>query len=163
MKNRKIEKLSNCKINIGEIVRMKNGGNAMNTHQVTVNGKNVELSPFLKEIGIQTVQIEEGQVMTELPVTPSIQNALGFVHGGVYATMLDQILTLCCYTISKCFVVTIDLNIHYVANIQEGKLVATAKIFQQGKQIMMGQGEIRDEKGNLLAVGTGSFKIIRNP
>ena len=135
----------------------------MNTPRVIVNGKNIELSPFPKGMGIQIVQHEEGQVMTELPVTPSIQNALGFVHGGVYATMLDQVLTLCCYSVSKCFVVTIDLNIHYVANIQEGKLVATAKILQQGYRIMMGQGEVRDEKGNLLAIGTGSFKVIRNP
>ena len=135
----------------------------MNAPRVIVNGKNIELSPFPKKMGIQIVQHEEGQVMTELPVTPSIQNALGFVHGGVYATMLDQILTLFCYSVSKCFVVTIDLNIHYVANIQEGKLVATAKILQQGYRIMMGQGEVRDEKGNLLAIGTGSFKVIRNP
>jgi uncharacterized protein (TIGR00369 family) len=135
----------------------------MDTFKVTVNGENVELSPFLRGFGIQTVQVEEGQVITELPVTTSIHNAKGFVHGGVYATMLDHILSLCCYSVVKCVVVTINLNIQYTANIQEGKLVATAKVIQQGHRIMMGEGEIRDENGNLLAKAMGSFKIIRNP
>jgi uncharacterized protein (TIGR00369 family) len=122
-----------------------------------------ESNPFIRILGIKTVEFEEGRVITELSMTPDIRNARGFVHGGVYATMLDHIIGKTGYSLVNCPVSTIDLNTHFIKNITEGKLIATATILHQGYKIFMGEGEVRDEYGNLLAKGIGSFKIIRNP
>ena len=101
-------------------------------------------------------------MVIELPVAPNLINRQEVVHGGVLATMLDNIIALTIRSILDLPVSTISLNINYLANISEGKLVATAKVLQQGYRIVSGEGEITDETGKLLAKGSATFKIMRN-
>jgi len=122
----------------------------------------IEKNPFLNSLGVQLVKFEEGKVVIELPVAPNLINRQEVVHGGVLATMLDNIIALTIRSILDLPVSTISLNINYLANISEGKLVATAKVLQQGYRIVSGEGEITDETGKLLAKGSATFKIMRN-
>ncbi|MFA1710126.1 PaaI family thioesterase [Peribacillus frigoritolerans] len=122
----------------------------------------IEENPFLNSLGVQLVKFEMGKVVIELPVAPNLINRQEVVHGGVLATMLDNIIALTIRSILDFPVSTISLNINYLANIGEGKLVATAKILQQGYRIVSGEGEITDETGKLLAKGSATFKIMRN-
>lgn len=120
-----------------------------------------EESPFFKLLGFKLVEFEEGQVTIELPVDDHLLNANKTVHGGVYASLLDNIIGATIRSIVKVPLATINLNIHYIASIANGVMVAKATILQQGYRMVTGEAEIRDGQGQLLAKGTATFKVLR--
>lgn len=120
-----------------------------------------ENSPYVNHLGFDIVHFEEGHVVLELPVGRHLININDTVHGGVYASMLDNILGMTFRSIVKDPLITVNLTIHYLESAREGKLVATAKVLKQGYKMITGEGEILDEQGRLLAKGTGIFKVLR--
>ncbi|MBS4192376.1 PaaI family thioesterase [Bacillus sp. FJAT-49705] len=120
-----------------------------------------ENSPFVAFLGFRFVHFEEGKVILELPIDNRLINVNKTVHGGAYAAMLDNILSMTIRSVVKDPVTTINLNIHYLDSISEGKMIATAKILKQGYKTLIGEGEITDGNGKLLAKGTGTFKVTR--
>lgn len=120
-----------------------------------------ENGSFVSHLGFQIALFEEGNVILELPIGNHLLNVNNTVHGGVYATMLDNILGMTFRSIVKYPVLTMNLNIHYIDSIHEGKMVATAKLLKQGYKTLVGEGGITDGNGKLLAKGIGTFKITR--
>jgi uncharacterized protein (TIGR00369 family) len=121
-----------------------------------------ERSPFNQHVGLEMAYIEDGKLTVELAVDPKVTNVNGTVHGGVYATMLDVVFGMTIRSLAKCPLTTVNLNIHYLAPSQDGRLIATAKILQQGYRLWTAEGEITDQQGKLLAKGMGTFKIMRS-
>jgi uncharacterized protein (TIGR00369 family) len=45
--------------------------------------------PIVQTLGIRLVAVSDGEASTEMPVTPSLWNAMGTLHGGVFADLAD--------------------------------------------------------------------------
>lgn len=88
-------------------------------------------------------------------------NSRGEVHGGSIATLLDCTLAAAAraHDPAAYGVATIDLTLHYVAA-GRGDLIATARCERRGRSISFVRGEVRAEDGTLVAMATGSFKLI---
>ena len=121
-----------------------------------------ETSPFFRYIGAKIVWLEKGAVEMEIPINENLLNSQGTVHGGIYATLIDNIISIKMRSISRLPVVTVNLNVQYMAPAMKGKLIGKAQVTQKGHRLMMGEGSVFDEAGNLLAKGTATFKIVRD-
>lgn len=126
-----------------------------------------ELEKIIKQynynnhIGIQVKQIEKGNVIVEMPITPALLNSNKNVHGGVIAGLLDAVCGMTIRTLIEHRVVTVNLNISYLAPVRENeKLEAFAKILNQGYKLITAEAEARDSFGNIVAKAIGTFKII---
>ncbi|WP_226657840.1 PaaI family thioesterase [Pseudalkalibacillus hwajinpoensis] len=119
-----------------------------------------ETSPFFNLLGFELSSITEDEVILELPVETKLLNTHGSLHGGVYATMIDNIISLKMRSLIGNPVITINLTINYVAPITSGKIIAKAFVYGEGKRTKMGEGVVMDENGKLLAKGSGTFKVI---
>ena len=88
-------------------------------------------------------------------------NSRGEVHGGSIATLLDCTLAAAAraHDPAAYGVATIDLTLHYIAA-GTGDLIATARCERRGRSISFVRGEVRAEDGTLVAMATGSFKLI---
>lgn len=88
-------------------------------------------------------------------------NSRGDVHGGSIATLLDCTLAAAVRSHAPAAygVATIDLTLHFVAA-AGGDLVATAHCERRGRSISFARGEVRAEDGTLVALATGSFKLV---
>ncbi|UCU99422.1 PaaI family thioesterase [Acidovorax radicis] len=88
-------------------------------------------------------------------------NSRGEVHGGSIATLLDCTLAAAAraHDPAAYGVATIDLTLHYVAA-GTGDLIATARCERRGRSISFVRGEVRAEDGTLVALATGSFKLM---
>ena len=88
-------------------------------------------------------------------------NSRGEVHGGSIATLLDCTLAAAAraHDPAAYGVATIDLTLHYVAA-GTGDLIATARCERRGRSISFVRGEVRAEDGTLVAMATGSYKLI---
>ncbi|MGE7765462.1 PaaI family thioesterase [Peribacillus sp. NPDC096540] len=121
-----------------------------------------ESSSFFSHIGFEIVRFEEGNVLLKLNIEDHLLNVNGTLHGGIHATMLDTILGMVTRSVTKSKVVTTSLTVHYLSSMSSGELFAEAKVLQQGYKIAFTEGEIKDSKGNIIAKGTGVFKLIRD-
>ena len=48
----------------------------------------------------------------------------------------------------------------YIRPAKAGKLTATAKLIRKGKTMIHGDCSVKDEKGDLIVHGTGSFMVL---
>lgn len=117
-------------------------------------------APWYRLLGME---IELGETISiVLQVQEKHLQALGIAHGGVIASLLDSAIGL---NINKELVgkkkvaVTSQLNVHYLKPVLPGKIRATAKPLYIGSKVAVGFGELKDEKGEVLAVATATFYI----
>jgi len=106
--------------------------------------------------------LTEDSCTISIPITPAIHNPLNMPHGGILAVILDTAMgTLATYSVAEEFaVVTTNLSINYIAAAKEGNLHASAKFSHKGRRTMVIEGEIMDDHGKKIAIGTGSFFVI---
>jgi acyl-CoA thioesterase len=58
---------------------------------------------------------------------------------------------------------TVEMKLNYLRPVNKGILKGQGRVIQAGRRILVGQGEIRDEEDNLVAIGTATFVIIDKP
>ena len=56
---------------------------------------------------------------------------------------------------------TIELKINFLAPAERGELTATAKIISPGRRVVVGEMEVKDQEGKLIAQGLGTYLIIQ--
>ena len=105
-----------------------------------------------------------GDAACWLTLGPGHLNRNGLMHGGIMAILLD---VACGYAASLLFdagtiapVLTVSLNMHYVAPVAEGRVTATGVVSGGGRKICYANGELRDDDGTLIASAAGVFKRI---
>ena len=111
-----------------------------------------------EHIGGDTARIRMGQ-------QPGMSNSRGEAHGGAIATLLDCALSAAAraHDPASFGVATIDLTLHFVTA-GKGDLIATAHCERRGRSISFARGEVRSEDGTLVALATGTFKLMaRSP
>jgi uncharacterized protein (TIGR00369 family) len=88
------------------------------------------------------------------------QGASGFIHGGIIATLLDEVMSKVS-RFSNVRAVTAELTVEYLlpVRVDEEVRVEGFAVRREGRQLYH-EGEIRDAVGNLLARGRGRFVII---
>lgn len=107
-----------------------------------------------EHIGGDTARIRMG-------FQPDLANSRGEAHGGAIATLLDCALASAAraHDPAAFGVATIDLTLHFVAA-GKGDLVATGHCERRGRSVSFARGEVRAEDGTLVALATGTFKLI---
>ncbi|MDH0364943.1 PaaI family thioesterase [Comamonas aquatica] len=121
--------------------------------------------PMSRVMAFKGERIGDDMAQIRMAFQEEQANSRGEVHGGSIATLLDCVLASSCraHDPEAYGVATIDLSLHYVSA-GTGDLIATARCERRGRSISFARGEVRTENGTLVALATGSFKLIaRNP
>ncbi|RUS47774.1 PaaI family thioesterase [Cohnella sp. AR92] len=118
-------------------------------------------STFWGLLGCEFERLEEKSVVVSLQIEPRHLNLMGIVHGGVHASLMDSVMGLAVMRDNpRESSVTTNLNLHYVASAREGRITVRAEIVQRTRKSVHTIAHVHDEKGELLAFGTGSFRIV---
>jgi uncharacterized protein (TIGR00369 family) len=88
------------------------------------------------------------------------QGGAGFIHGGIIATVLDEVLGKVC-RFRGVHAVTAELTIEYLkpVPVDADLIVKGHEVAMSGRNLFM-VGEIRDVSGKVLARGKGRFVIV---
>ncbi|MBC7140296.1 MAG: PaaI family thioesterase [Defluviimonas sp.] len=132
------------------------------------DGKPEIPAPFNAMLGVRFVSWSEGKAELQLPIRRDHLNGAFAVHGGVYATMLDNAVTFCAAFAGedrpghRCL--TLSLTTSFVGPAAEGDvLTAHAWIAGGGRKLVFVQGEIVNQKGHRLAHGDAVIKRLLAP
>ncbi|MBC7230975.1 MAG: PaaI family thioesterase [Actinobacteria bacterium] len=120
-------------------------------------------SPFYRHLGMEVVEAGEGRARLRLPVKDELKNLYGILHGGVIAALLDSSCSIAVGTLLEPdeAAVTLDQRINYISNVKEGVLYGEGRALHKGRFTGVGQAEVRDEEGNLVAAGMTTTFVIR--
>ena len=56
---------------------------------------------------------------------------------------------------------TVEIKLNYLRPVNKGTIWAQSKIIQKGRRIIVGQCEIKDDAGNMVAFGNATFIIMQ--
>lgn len=124
----------------------------------------LETCNYWKHVGMTTVPDVDGKIQVVMKVTDNLKQFYGNVHGGVIAGLLDTCIAVAVnqQLDSEQGASTVEMKLNYLRPVHEGTLWAEGKVIQKGRKIVVGQGEIKDDAGNMVAFGTATFMIIQH-
>ncbi len=121
-----------------------------------------KVAPIARYFGMRLSYYDEGQAIVDLPYNPNLDHALGGVHGGVYATMLDTAgwFTAAAAHDRSCWMATAEMSVHFLAPAQRCTLRAVGRLLKQGKRQNVAEMHLYDGEGHLVGHATGTFIIL---
>lgn len=119
--------------------------------------------PFLEHIGAELTDYSEGHASVELHTKEYHKQHLGFIHGGVISTLMDNTGWYAAMsTLAKGQTsVTVEIKINYLKPASGKKLICNAEVKRRGRSIAFVTIEMLDED-KLVAYATGSYAIIED-
>ncbi|MFQ5880953.1 MAG: PaaI family thioesterase [Candidatus Methylomirabilales bacterium] len=120
-----------------------------------------KLPHFRDLIGEQVAQGESGQTEVQISVKPFLLNRSRVVHGGVVCTLMDEAIGWAVHASlgEGGQAVTAELKINFLAPATSGTVIGRGQVIRQGKHLVIGEGDILDQQGKLLARGLGTWMI----
>ncbi|MEJ8824111.1 PaaI family thioesterase [Variovorax humicola] len=117
--------------------------------------------PMAKAFGLRAERIAGDQASVRMPRNDLHTNSRGEVHGGALAVLLDCTLASAAraHAPTRFGVITVDMSLHFLAPCS-GDVIATATCERRGRSLCFVRGEARDTNGTLLALATGTFKLM---
>lgn len=122
-----------------------------------------DLPGFHNMLGYRQVSWEEDKAVIALDLRPEHLNLGGVIHGGVLSSLLDIVMaeagTYCPWPGRMRKAITLTMTTTFTGQCSAGTITVTGVKRAGGTRIFNSTGEIHDDKGNLLAIAEGTFRI----
>ena len=116
---------------------------------------------YLAFLGFKLTEWKDGFARLEMPVRPEHRNTVGFLHGGVIASLLDIAGAVSgSFGVSEEYVsVTINLNCNYLSPLRADTVVAEGELIRANKTLFFAEARLYDpEHKRLCATASGTYK-----
>jgi uncharacterized protein (TIGR00369 family) len=116
---------------------------------------------YLEFLGFKLIAWKDGYAKLEMPVRDEHRNTVGYLHGGIIASLLDIAGAVAgSYGASEEFVsVTINLNCNYMSPHIAQTVIAEGELVRTTSSLFFAQAKLFDPENNrLCAAATGTYK-----
>lgn len=107
---------------------------------------------------------ERGEIEVSFKATEEFLNPAGSVQGGFLTAMLDDTMgpALAATLGPGLFATTIELKVSFLRPAEPGRLVGHGRVVHRGGTIAFLAGELSDDSGQVVAVGSATARILRS-
>jgi uncharacterized protein (TIGR00369 family) len=118
-----------------------------------------ERVPYARLIGIEVGELKRGEASVHFNVRDELRQNLGVVHGGATASLIDTASAFAILTLLKPgeTTTTIDLTIHFLRPLTEGRATARATVRRAGRRVLTVSVDVLDEDQKLVATAVTSY------
>ena len=144
-----------CEVNLGELTGLE---------IIQQFAEGTLVVPMVKDFPMRFEHVEKGLINGTAKAEKKHCNAMGVVHGGFAAVLLDSITGCVVHTMLEKGVTfsTIDLNIKMLRPIPvEKQLMFVGKIISVSRNIGVSEATISDDNGKIFAHATATCFIFR--
>lgn len=123
----------------------------------------VNTCPYFSLLDMKILNFGEGRSHLEIETAPDKHiQPFGAVHGGVFASIIDAAAFWAVYgqVDEDMGMTTVDLKINYLAPSFGSKLIARGRCIKLGKTLGLGEAEVTDATGKMLAQGTSVVIVL---
>ena len=123
--------------------------------EIKVWKKRIENIPFVRLLGMKVISLDKDGLVMEMKVVPKLLNYFGGVHGGGIVSLIDTAayFSILPFLSKKKALTTTEIKTNFFRVARKGPLTVKAKIVHLGSRTAVGEAEIVDEAGSLVAKG----------
>jgi uncharacterized protein (TIGR00369 family) len=116
-------------------------------------------SDAIRGLGFAVERVEVGLVIFRMRVRQRHRQMHGVVHGGILATLADTVAAIAAYTTVPrgTEIATIEMKINFLEAVSAGEIRAEGRVLRTGRNFVVTECEIRNEKGSLAAKALLTF------
>jgi uncharacterized protein (TIGR00369 family) len=120
--------------------------------------------PYWNVFGMRIAAVKKGWARLTVAYQPQMTNANGVAHGAVAFALADSAIgtAVAGLLVPGERVSTIEMKINYLRPFREGSLAAEARVLHKGGQTAVGEVEVLDAGGQLVAKALGSYALFRD-
>ena len=120
-------------------------------------------SPYYRLLGMEVMEIKRGESKIQMPFKQDLTHPYRMVHGGAIASLADSSVAMALISLVelKDRITTIEFKINFFAPVSKGDLEAHAKIIHKGSKTAVGDVEVKNEEGKLIAKLIATYSIRR--
>jgi uncharacterized protein (TIGR00369 family) len=115
---------------------------------------------FSRHIGAKVERVEPGRSVISIAVEEIHLNGAGSLHGGVYASLIDNAMGLSVLALVGVRTATIQMNVHFLGAVNAGRITCESEVLHRTRRTATAEAKVRDGEGNLVALGTGAFRVF---
>jgi len=118
-------------------------------------------SPFWDLLGLELTDVRKGWARVRLAFDRKLVHPLGIAHGGTIFSAADSAVAMALIGLvdrSETFT-TVEMKLNYLKPFERGAITAEAVIVHKGSRTALGEVEVRDDEGNLVAKGLATYMI----
>ena len=122
----------------------------------------IDTLPFNSLIGVRVTGVYRDGVRLECELREELKNALGTLHGGVYASLADAAvgISIAAHYEFKRKSTTVEMKLNYFLPITEGKLIARGKLLRLGTSLAVGSVEMFNSQRQLAGAALITYKLL---
>jgi len=115
--------------------------------------------PYAHLLGINFEHATRGAATVSMSARPELERFGGIMHGGALASLADTASAFAVLSMLEHGeqTVTVDLTLHYLRPVTEGKLTARARVVRAGRRVATVSVEISDESGALVLTALTTY------
>jgi uncharacterized protein (TIGR00369 family) len=115
---------------------------------------------FENHVRSQIAEVRAGHAELFIDIEPFHLNSNGTLHGGMYATLIDNAMGFAVADLTKVRIATTQMNVHFLAPVSGGRIICTADVVHRTRRTATSEAKVRAADGTLLAMGTGAFRVF---
>lgn len=121
--------------------------------------------PFWEMFGMRIEAVKKGWARLGVDYQPRMANANGVAHGAVAFALADSAVgtALVGHLAPGERISTIEMKINYLRPFRTGRLAAEARIVHKGSQTAVGEADVIDERGELVAKALATYAVVTGP
>lgn len=124
--------------------------------------ENVNQCPYFSLLSMKLLDFDIGRSLLEISVGEKHLQPFGLVHGGVFSSIIDAAAFWSVYgeVDDGAGMTSVDLKLNYLAPAKNGKLIARGRKIKLGRTLALGEAEVTDAEGRVLAHGTSTLIVL---
>jgi len=103
---------------------------------------------FIADVGYEAVNFERGRLESRLKILTRHRQQDNYIHAGVIATMADHTAGYAAFSLvpEDHRILTIEFKINFLDPAYGDALVCRSRILREGRQILVGESEVFDQR-----------------
>jgi uncharacterized protein (TIGR00369 family) len=122
----------------------------------------VNQCPYFSLLSMEIKDLQWGTCLLEVKLGEKHLQPFGMVHGGAIASIVDAAAFWAVFPqVEKGMgLTTVEMKLNYLAPAQKGKLVAQGRCIRMGRTLALGEAQVRNGEGSLVAHGTATMMVV---
>ena len=118
---------------------------------------------FWTFLGMEILDVRKGWAKIRLPFSEKLTNGIGVAHGGAIFSPADSAVGMALVGLLEKdeTLSTLEMKINYLKPLSRGDIIAEARIVHRGTMTAIGDVEVRDDEGNLIAKALATYAITK--
>ena len=121
------------------------------------------INPFLDYLGITLVELKDGYARFKMPVRPEYLQGAKAMQGGLIVALADETIAHAMMTqlTPEEGLTTIELKSNFLTGVNDGDLIATARVFKKGQSLIIGDCLVTDNKEKNVCRVSATFLLLK--